>query len=381
MFDFTVTEEQQALVDMARRFARERILPVAPECDRESRFPKEVFRAAWEIGLVNPTVPAEYGGAGLGDIETSKMTEEMSWACAGIQTSLTANTLALTPIKLGGNEAQKKKYLGWLTSEPVMASYATTEPAAGSDVAGLQCKALKQSDGSYVLNGTKAWITNANHASFYVVFATIDSELRHKGIGSFIVHRDQKGVTPGKHEDKLGQRASDTAQLTLEDVHVPADRVLAEPGYGFKLAMETFNQTRPEIGALCVGIMRRCLDESVAYAKERKTFGVAIAQHQLVQAMIAEMAIRIEATTLLVRKASWSLDQGIRNPVSSAYAKAYGADAAVACALDAIQIFGGNGYVKEYPVEKLLRDAKLLQIYEGTAQIQRIVIAKNVLGG
>jgi acyl-CoA dehydrogenase len=291
-----------------------------------------------------------------------------------------ANTLALTPIKLGGNEAQKKKYLGWLTSEPVMASYATTEPAAGSDVAGLQCKAVKQSDGSYVLNGTKAWITNANHASFYVVFATINTELRHKGIGAFIVHRDQKGVTPGKHEDKLGQRASDTAQLTLEDVHVPAERVLAEPGHGFKLAMETFNQTRPEIGAICIGLMRRCLDESVAYAKERKTFGVAIAEHQLVQAMIAEMAIRLEATTLLVRKAAWSLDQGIRNPVSSAYAKAYGADAAVASALDAIQIFGGNGYVKEYPVEKLLRDAKLLQIYEGTAQVQRIVIAKNVLG-
>ncbi len=380
MFDFTVTGEQQALIDMAKRFARERILPIASACDREARFPHEVFGAAWELGLVNPTVPQEYGGAGLGDLETSMITEELAYACAGIQTSLTANTLALTPIKLAGSEAQKRHYLGWLTRERVMASYATTEPAAGSDVAGLQCKATKQADGSYVLSGTKAWITNANFASFYVVFATVDATLRHRGIGAFIVHRDQPGVTPGKHEDKLGQRASDTAQLTLEEVHVPADRVLAEPGYGFKLAMETFNQTRPEIGAICVGLMRRALDESVAYARERKAFGVPIAQHQLVQQMLAEMAIRIEATTLLVRKASWQLDQRIRNPVSSAYAKAYGADAAVQTALDAIQVFGGNGYVKEYPVEKLLRDAKLLQIYEGTAQIQRIVIAKHIVG-
>jgi acyl-CoA dehydrogenase len=381
MFDFSLTEEQQALTEMARRFAKERIAPVAAECDRESRFPMEVFRAAWEIGLVNPTVPSDFGGAGMGELESCIIAEELSYACAGIETSIMANTLALTPIKLGGNEEQKKKYLGWLTSEPVIASYATTEPAAGSDVAGMQCKAVKQADGSFVLNGTKAWITNANHAAFYVVFATVDTELRHKGIGAFIVHRDQKGVVPGKHEDKLGQRASDTAQLTLEDVHVPAERVLAQPGHGFKLAMETFNQTRPEIGAIAVGIMRRALDESVAYAKERKTFGTAIANHQLVQHMIAEMAIRLEATTLLVRKAAWSLDQGVRNPVSSAYAKAFGADAAVQSALDAIQIFGGNGYVKEYPVEKLLRDAKLLQIYEGTAQVQRIVIAKNVLGG
>jgi acyl-CoA dehydrogenase len=381
MFDFSFTEEQQALTEMARRFAKERIAPVAAECDRESRFPMEVFRAAWEIGLVNPTVPSDFGGAGMGELESCIIAEELAYACAGIETSIMGNTLALTPIKLGGSEEQKKRYLGWLTSEPVIAAYATTEPAAGSDVAGMQCKALKQADGSYVLNGTKAWITNANHASFYVVFATIDTELRHKGIGAFIVHRDQKGVVPGKHEDKLGQRASDTAQLTLEDVHVPAERVLAQPGHGFKLAMETFNQTRPEIGAISVGIMRRALDESVAYAKERKTFGTAIANHQLVQHMIAEMAIRLEATTLLVRKAAWSLDQGQRNPVSSAYAKAFGADAAVQSALDAIQIFGGNGYVKEYPVEKLLRDAKLLQIYEGTAQVQRIVIAKNVLGG
>ena len=380
MIDFELTEEQRALIDTAKRFCRERIIPVAAECDRESKTPMDVIVDAWKIGLVNPTVPTEYGGAGLLDIESSLITEELGYGCTGIQTTMTANTLGLTPVKLGGTHEQKKKYLGWLTAEPILCSYATTEPAAGSDVAGMQCRAKKQSDGSYILNGQKAWITNANLASFYVIFATEDPALRHKGIGAFVVEHGADGLKIGKHEDKLGQRASDTAVVMLEDVRVPASQVLAAPGYGFKLAMETFNSTRPDIGALAVGLMRRCLDECVAYAKERKTFGVPIAEHQLVQLMIAEMAIRIEATSLLVRKAAWNLDKGIRNPIVSSFAKAYGADSAMQTAIDAVQIFGGNGYVKEYPVEKLMRDAKLLQIYEGTAQIQRMVIAKNVLG-
>jgi acyl-CoA dehydrogenase len=379
MIDFELTEEQKALIDTARRFAKERIIPIAAECDRKSEFPKDVFKAAWEIGLVNPTLPAEYGGPGLSDLDSAMITEELAYGCSGIQTSMTANTLGLTPIKLAGSEEQKKKYFGWLTSEPIQVSYATTEPGAGSDVAGLQCRAVKQSDGSYVLTGTKAWITNANLSSFFVIFATENPELRHKGIGAFIVHRDAKGLSVGKHEDKLGQRASDTAQVMLDGVHVPAAQVLAPPGHGFKVAMETFNQTRPDIGAIAVGLMRRCLDESVAYAKERKTFGSAIGNHQLVQAMLAEMAIRIHATRLLVHNAAWALDKGIRDPLTSSLAKAYGADSAMQSALDAVQIFGGNGYVKEYPVEKLMRDAKILQIYEGTAQIQRIVIAKQLL--
>ena len=379
MIDFELTEEQKALIDTARRFAKERIIPVAAECDRKSEFPQDVFKAAWEIGLVNPTLPAEYGGPGLSDLESAMITEELAYGCSGIQTSMTANTLGLTPIKLAGSDEQKKKYFGWLTSEPIQVSYATTEPGAGSDVAGMQCRAVKQSDGGYVLTGTKAWITNANLSSFFVIFATENPELKHKGIGAFIVHRDAKGLSVGKHEDKLGQRASDTAQVMLDGVHVPAAQVLAPPGHGFKVAMETFNQTRPDIGAIAVGLMRRCLDESVAYAKERKTFGTAIANHQLVQAMLAEMAIRIAATRLLVHKAAWALDKGVRDPLTSSLAKAYGADAAMASAIDAVQVFGGNGYVKEYPVEKLMRDAKILQIYEGTAQIQRIVIAKQLL--
>jgi acyl-CoA dehydrogenase len=380
VFDFEPTEEQRALIETARRFARERIMPIAAECDRESKFPKHVFDEAHSIGLVNPTLPAQYGGAGLSDVDSTFITEELAYACSGIQTSLTANTLGLTPIKIAGSEAQKKKYLGWLLGEPVMVSYATSEPSMGSDVASMQCRATRDSAGGWVLSGTKQWITNATLASFYVVFATEDPALRHKGIGAFIVERTQPGVKPGRHEDKLGQRASDTAALVLEDVHVPPAQVLAPPGQGFKLAMETFNETRPDIGAIALGLMRRCLDESLVYARERRSFGVPIAEHQLVQAMLAEMQIRIEATGLLVRKAAWNLDRGVRDPMASSCAKAFGADAAMQTSIDAVQIFGGYGYVKDYPVEKLMRDAKLLQIYEGTAQVQRLVIARQLIG-
>jgi acyl-CoA dehydrogenase len=380
MFDFEPTEEQQALIDTTRRFVKERIIPIAAACDRESRFPKDVFDEGHKIGLVNPTIPAEFGGPGLSDLEATLIHEELAYGCSGIQTSFTANTLALSPIKLGGTPEQKKKYLGWLASEPINAAYATSEPSMGSDVAGMQCRATKDGAGGYVLNGTKQWITNATLASFYVIFATEDPALKHKGIGAFIVERSQDGIRPGRHEDKLGQRASDTASVSLEDVHVPASQVLALPGQGFKLAMETFNQTRPDIAASAVGLMRRCLDECIAYARERKTFGVPIAQHQLVQAMIADMKIRIEAASLLVRKAAWSLDKGVRDPLVSSCAKCFGADAAMQTAIDAVQVFGGYGYVKDYPVEKLMRDAKILQIYEGTAQVQRIVIARQVLG-
>jgi acyl-CoA dehydrogenase len=380
VIDFTLTEEQKALVETTRRFTKERIIPVAAEADRESRFPMQVFKDAWELGLVNPVIPTEYGGAGMGELENAMMTEEMAYGCTGIQTSVTANVLALTPIRLGGSEEQKKKYFGMLTSEPIMASYATSEPDAGSDVAGLKTRFTKHGD-DYVLNGQKCWITNASYASFYVIFATSDTAKRHKGIAAFIVDRDTPGLKVGKKEDKLGQRASDTAQIFLEDVKVPKENVLAPEGYGFKLAMETFNQTRPDIAAGATGLMRRCLDECVAYAKERKTFGQPIANHQLVQWMIAEMAIRAEATRLLYLKAAYNLDSGVRDPIVSSFAKGFGADAAMATATDAVQVFGGNGYVKEYPVEKLMRDAKVLQIYEGTSQIQRIVIAKQLLGG
>jgi acyl-CoA dehydrogenase len=378
MLNYGLSDDQRALIDVAKRFTKERIIPVAAECDRESRFPKDVFVAAHELGLVNASVPAEYGGPAMGELENALIAEQLAYGCTGIQTSLLANTLALTPIKLGGSEAQKKKYLGMLTAEPLFASYCTTEPSGGSDVAGLKTT-FKAVGDEYVLNGEKCWITNASFASFYVVFATSDPSKRHKGIAAFIVDRDSPGLRVGKHEDKLGQRASDTAAVHFEDVKVPKANLIAPEGEGFKLAMETFNQTRPDIGAMAAGLMTRCLDESVAYAKERKTFGMPISEHQLVQAMLAEMAIGAEATRLLYQKAAWNLDNGVRDPIISSFAKAYGADTAMQSALDAVQVFGGNGYVKDYPVEKLMRDAKVLQIYEGTSQIQRLVIARALV--
>lgn len=377
MIGFSLTEEQRALVDAAARFTKEQIIPVAAECDREARFPREVFEAGWELGLVNPTVPAEYGGLGLGEVDNSLIAEQLAYGCTGIQTSMLANTLALTPILLAGNEEQKKEYLGRLTSAPLFASYCTTEPSGGSDVAGLRTRFSKHGS-DYVLSGEKCWITNASLASFYVVFATENPELRHKGIGAFIVDRDTPGLRVGKHEDKLGQRASDTASVHFEDVVVPAKNLLAPSSAGFKLAMETFNQTRPDIGAMATGLMQRCLDESVRYAKERRSFGQPIIEHQMVQAMLADMAISTEATRLLYLKAAWNLDSGVRDPIVSSYAKAFGADRAMQSAIDAVQVFGGNGYVKDYPVEKLMRDAKVLQIYEGTSQIQRVVIARSL---
>ncbi len=377
MLSFDTTDEQNALIEMAARFTRERIIPVASECDKNAHFPEDVFKAGWELGLVNPTVPTEYGGAGMGELDNALIAEQLAYGCTGIQTSMLANTLALTPILLAGSEELKKKYLGMLTAEPLFASYCTTEPTGGSDVAGMRTRFTKKGD-DYVLNGEKCWITNASFASFYVVFATSNPELRHKGIAAFVVDRDSPGLKVGKHEDKMGQRASDTAAVHFEDVVVPQANLLAPEGEGFKLAMETFNQTRPDIGAMATGLMQRCLDESVNYAKERKSFGQPIIEHQMVQAMIADMAIGTEATRLLYQKAAWNLDNGVRNPIVSSYAKAFGADRAMQTAVDAVQVFGGNGYVRDYPVEKLMRDAKVLQIYEGTSQIQRVVIARTL---
>jgi len=378
--DFELSEEQLALQDTIRRFTKERIIPIAAKADVESKFPVEVYEAAHALGFVAPVVPAEYGGAGLDEIDGCIVCEELAYGCTGIQTSITASTLAATPVIFSSNEAAKKKYLGQLTSEPIFAAYATTEPAAGSDVAGMQTRAVRHGD-DWVLNGQKCFITNASLASWYVIFATVDPTQKHRGILSFVVDRDTPGLSIGKKEDKLGQRASDTATIILEDVKVPKANLLAGPGEGFKLAMQTFDQTRPEIAAAACGLMRRALDESLAYAQERKTFGQPIAQHQAVQFMLAEMGMKYEATRLLMLEAAWFLSKRTKKPLISAYAKAFGADSAMQVTTDAVQIFGGNGYMKDYPVEKLMRDAKILQIYEGTSQIQRVVMARNLLAG
>lgn len=380
MLDFELTAEQKSLIENVRSFVRDRIIPVAAECDENEKFPMEVFEEAFELGLSAPVIPEQYGGAGLGELDHVLLVEELGYGCTGIQTSITANVLCATPLLLAGSEEQKKKYLGMLTSEPCFGAYAITEAAAGSDAAGIQTTARKAGD-EWVLNGEKVFITNASFARWFIIFATVDATQRHKGIMCFVVDRDAEGVSIGKKEKKLGQRASDTATVVLEDVKVGKDQLLATEGEGFKLAMQTFDRTRPDIGAAACGLMRRALDESVAYAQERKTFGTAIANHQMVQGMIANMAMNLEATRLLVHKAAWMIDQGSRNSLIASYSKAFGADSAMAIATDAVQVFGGNGYMREYPVEKLMRDAKILQIYEGTSQIQRMVIARNVLAG
>jgi acyl-CoA dehydrogenase len=293
-------------------------------------------------------------------------------------TSIMCNDLGLTPVLVGGSEDQKKEWLGRLASDFCIASFCLSEPEAGSDVAGLQLLAEKDGD-HYVLNGTKAWITNGGVADVYTVFATMDRSSRHKGVCAFVMNSDTPGVSLGKKEDKMGQRASDTRAIHFDNVRVPASQRLGQEGEGFKIAMKTLDTTRPSIGGLAVGIARRALEESVAYAKERKAFGFPIAGFQAVQFMLADMAKDVEAARLLTHQSAWMIDQGLRASKYSSFAKCFSTDIAMKATTDAVQIFGGNGYTKEYPVEKLMRDAKLMQIYEGTNQIQRLVIARELL--
>lgn len=377
MYKFDLNEEAAAIRDTARSFVRDKVIPVAGELDEKAQFPMDICREAFELGLMNVELDPDYGGLGLGVFENCIINEELAYGCVGVATTVTGNTLAATPIKIAGNAEQKKEYFGRLTDDLAFAAYATSEPDAGSDVAGLRCKYERKGD-SFVLNGSKQWITNASHANFFVIFATSDPSAGHKAISAFIVDADSPGLSVGKKEDKMGQRASNTAQVHLEDCVVPAKNLLGAEGEGFKIAMRTFDRTRPDIGAFACGIMRRAVDECVNYAKERKTFGVPIAAHQAIQFMIADMAIAYEAAHLLTFKAASLLDSGAPATIVSSYAKAFAADNAMKVAVDAVQVFGGNGYVKEYPVEKLMRDAKLLQIYEGTSQIQRVIIARHL---
>ncbi len=378
--DLNLTEEQNALVQTAREFARKEIVPVAGKLDEHGTFPKEILEKAWELGLMNCEIPEAYGGLGLSCLEHCLVLEEIAYGCAGVNTSMAANMLGSMPLLIAGTDEQKKKYFGSLTREAIYAAYCCSEPDAGSDVAGMRTRVKKHGD-DYVVDGQKRWITNGGVATWYTVFATLDPALKHKGITCFVVDADTPGGRVGKKEDKMGQRASNTTDVIFEDVTLPKRALVGEEGGGFKVAMKTFDRSRPWIAAGAAGLIRRALEESRDYALERKTFGVPIAQHQAVQFMLAEMAISYEATRLLCHKAAWMIDRGNLDSIVSSYAKAYGADAAMRVATDAVQIFGGYGYTKEYPVEKLMRDAKLLQIYEGTSQIQRIVIARNLLAG
>jgi acyl-CoA dehydrogenase len=376
--DFSLDDSQLALQETARRFAQQEIAPQAAHFDQTGEFPREIIKKAWETGLASVSIPSEHGGVGLSLFESCLVVEELAWGCAGMATSIMCNDLGLTPILVAGSDAQKKEWLGRATRDFTLVSFCLSEPAAGSDVAGLQLLAEKDGD-EYVLNGTKCWITNGGVADFYTVFATLDRSSRHKGICAFVLDAKTPGVTVGKKEDKMGQRASDTRVIHFDNVRVPTSQLLGKEGEGFKIAMKTLDTTRPSIGALAVGIARRALDESLAYAKERKAFGFPIMGFQAVQFMLADMAKEVEAARLLTLQSAWMIDQGLRASKNSSFAKCFATDAAMRITTDAVQVFGGNGYTKEYPVEKLMRDAKLMQIYEGTNQIQRLVIARELL--
>jgi acyl-CoA dehydrogenase len=375
--DFSLTDEQKDIRELAHDFAEKEIRPVAWDLDKDSTFPDEIVKKAWEVGLMNSHIPEAYGGPGLDYLTGCLIEEQLGWGCSGIGTSLMCNGLATAPVSIGGSEEVKKEYLGMLTEEPKLASFCLTEPDAGSDVSGMRTTAVKKGD-KYVINGTKCFITNGSHSTWYTVYAKTDKEAGHRGISAFVVPRDA-GVVVDKKEDKLGQRASDTATISFNDVEVPAANLIGEENKGFKLAMMTLDRTRPGVSAMAVGIAQAAFEYARDYAKERVQFGVPIAMHQAIQFMIADMATKVEAARLLTWKSAVLLDSGERNTLASSHAKRFAADSAMEVTVDAVQVYGGYGFIKEYPVEKLMRDAKIMQLYEGTSQIQRLVIAREVL--
>ncbi|XP_023941190.2 probable medium-chain specific acyl-CoA dehydrogenase, mitochondrial isoform X3 [Bicyclus anynana] len=378
---FELNDEQKALQDLARKFTREEIIPVAAQYDKSGEYPWPIIKKAWEVGLMNGHVPEHCGGLGLGIFEICLVTEEISFGCAGIKAAVATSNIGQTPVIIAGNKEQQKKYLGRLIEEPLVAAYGVTEPGAGSDVAGIKTRAEKKGD-EWILNGQKMWITNGGVANWYFVLARTNPDPKcpaSKAFTGFIVEREWPGVVPGRKEQNMGQRASDTRGITFEDVRIPKENVLIGEGAGFKIAMGAFDKTRPPVAAGATGLAARALHEATKYSLERKTFGVPIAQHQAVAFMLADMAIGVESARLAWQKAAWMVDHGQKNTVMASVAKAYASEVANKAATDAVQVFGGNGFNTEYPVEKLMRDAKIYQIYEGTSQIQRLIISRELL--
>ncbi len=378
MIDFSLTEEQRELQKLARDFAQREIAPHAAHHDETGEFPRDIVRKGWEIGLMNTHIPEEYGGLGLGVLEGCLIGEEIAAACSGIGTAMEANQLAEAPVIVGGTEEQKRKWLAPMTEEFRLAAYAVTEPGAGSDVQGLRTTARKVGS-EYVINGSKMWITSAGVADWYFVVALTDPSRGARGMSAFVVPRETPGVEVGKKERTLGQRASDTRGITFTEVVVPAENRIGGEGRGWFLAMKAFEHTRPVVAAAAVGVARAALEHAVRYSRERQAFGKSISQQQAVAFMIADMARDIQASRFLVWHAAWKIDRGEGSLLDAAYAKLMAADTCMRVTTDAVQIFGGYGYSREYPVEKLMRDAKVFQIYEGTSQIQRLIISKEIL--
>lgn len=376
--NFNLTSEQQEIFELTKKFAINEMIPRANELDEKGIFPQDIMKKAWELGFLNTCIPAEFGGVGFSTLDSVIITENMAYGCMGINSSIMANDLALLPIVIGGSIEQKEKFLTPFTEVFQFASFCLTEPNNGSDAAGIQTTFTDKGD-HFEVNGDKMWITNAGYASLYVVYGTVDPKLRHKGISVLVIPAGTDGIIIGKKEDKMGHRASDTRGLRFEKVKVPKVNMLGLPGDGWKIAMKTLDHSRPLVASSAVGGAQRALDCAINYSKERKQFGTEIANHQAIQTILADMAIRTEASRLLTHKAASLLDEGKRNTLAASYAKAFAADSCMQTATDAVQVYGGYGYSKEYPVEKIMRDAKLLQIYEGTSQIQRMVIARELL--
>lgn len=373
---FELNDEQRLIQQTAREFAEREIWPEAARCDREKCFPAEIAAKARELGLFNITVPEEYGGPGLSAMDLTLVTEQLAWGCVGLGGGISLNNLPADVLLVSGNEEQKNNYLRRLTDNEYGA-YAVTEPGAGSDVAGLTTRAIRQGD-DYLLNGSKVWISNAPLASFFTVLAKTDPAAGHRGLSFFLVERDSPGLEVGNPLPKLGQNAVPAAEVFFNDVKVPRSALLGKEGEGFKIAMQVFDRSRPMVAAFAVGLLQRCLDVSLAYAKERKTMGQPIINHQSIGHKLAEMEMRLEASRLLAYRSAWLLDAGKRNTLAASCAKAFAADAAMWAATETVQIFGGYGYSPEFPAEKLFRDAKVLQIYEGTSEIQRNIIVREL---
>jgi acyl-CoA dehydrogenase len=373
--EFNLNDEQRLIQQTAHDFAEKEIYPVSAYHDENSKWPAEILQKAWEIGLLNITVPESYGGPGLGFLDLVLVTEQLAWGCIGICAPCSLNALAAEVI-LQGNEEQKHLYLSRLVSGELCA-YTVTEPGAGSDVAAIQTRAVKRGN-EYILNGNKIWISNAPYSGFLTVLAKTDPQAGHKGMSFFLVEKNAVGVEVGKPIPKMGQKASHASEVFLNDVVVTKDALIGEEGDGFKIAMKAFDGSRPMVAAFGVGLIQRCLDLSLEYAKERKTFGKPIIEHQAIAHKLADMKIRLDAARLMTYQAAWYADSGRRNTLQASCAKAFACDSAMWAATEAVQIYGGYGYSKEFPVEKLFRDAKVLQVYEGTSEIQRNIIAREL---
>lgn len=383
---FNLTEQQNDIRELAKKFTREEIIPKAAHHDVTMEYPWAIVKKAREVGLLNGTISSKYDGPGMTLVESCIVAEEFGYGCAGIATAMESNGLAQSPLIIAGSEEQKKKFLGRVMNEtdsngnPLMCAYCVTEPSTGSDVSAVKTRAEKNADGNYILNGSKMWITNGGVANWYFVLARTHPDPRAKpseALSCFIVEADSPGITVGRKEKNMGQRCSDTRGITFDNVIVPKENILVKEGAGFKVAMGAFDKTRAPVGAIGIGLAQRALDEATRYSLERKTFGTEIANHQAVQFMLANMVVGIETARLATHKAAFLYDNGQKNTLLASIAKYWAAEVANKSATDAVQIFGGAGYNSEYPVEKLMRDAKIIQIYEGTAQIQNLIIARN----